>query len=165
MEKKKSAGQIVEEFNQKQQMGQLDPISPYELAKEGQFKDYESNLELIISHHRPLYGRDFYIEKRVQHEWGLNGAPRPVMKVRSSCPTPTHLQTVIKYHWKDEAIEYLWSIPAKWQFGKYKRNPFSLEKVGKKTLQDILAFEDGTLLLTAKKMNGEIERPSKLFTV
>lgn len=152
-EVKKTAGQIITEFNEKD----VSPITPQELVKEGSHKKYDSNLDLIIKHHVPLYKRDFYIERRTQHEWPLGGVPHTVTKARSTCPTPDYLQTVIKYHYKEEAIEYLWTLPARWQIPKYKKNPLLLTPAEQKTLKHILDFQDRTLFRLSKKLNNEPE--------
>lgn len=166
-EVKKTAGQIITEFNEKQSSVYTgeQAITPAELIKEGKLKNFDKNLELVIEYGKKAYGKDFYIERRTWHEWALGGPENGIIKARATCPTPHYMQTAIKYHFKEEAIEYLWTIPAKWQFAKYKRNALTLNLTDQKILKYILEFEDGTLdhktkILNKEPLNREVRRIS-----
>lgn len=162
MEDKKTAAQLIAEFYEKKQ----EPITPFEFVKEGSHKDYDNNLELCINHYKKIYPGDFYIEKRVQHEWALGGVPQTFMKGRLTCPTPRPLQTAIKFHRKEEAIEYLWTLPSKQQMamakvaGRIENDPDKLLK-----LKYIEAYDNGSLLHMAKLLNGELGPKKKTFAM
>ena len=162
MEKKKTAGEMIAEFYEKKQ----EPITPYEFVNNASMQNYETNLEMCIDWYKKIYPSDFYIEKRLQHEWPLGGVVQPFMKGRITCPTPRPLQTAIKYHRKDEAIEYLWTLPSSGQMQIYKRKRHATLKPEEiKTLKWILDYEDGKLLYLARKLNGEVESTQTKFIV
>lgn len=156
MEKKKTIGQQIEEARLKQDQ----PIAPVEFIKEGQYKDFATDLEKCITHGRSLYSGDFFIEHRQQREWALDGLIQSFMKPRKTCPSPTYLQTAIMYHRKDEAIEHLWTLPSKAVSKRYLLYPLKLQtKEQKQILINLYEFHDGTLLNRAKKLSGELVKP------
>ena len=154
MERKKSAAELIADFYDTVQ----DPITPYELVTEGQYKNHASNLEIVIDHNKKLYHSDFFIEHRITHEWALGGAPQSYIKGRRSCPTPRPLQTVWKFHYNDEALEQLWSLPSAGQMQLKKKSGYKeTDKEKIKTLYWIKQYDSGELFKMARLFNKEIK--------
>lgn len=102
---------------------------------------------------------DFYIVVLTKREQlkGLRDTYRFYYTARYSCPTPNYDQTVFKYHYHSDTLEYLWSVPNIYACEYLMRNKNLVEGRERESLKEVLQFYDHTLLKTAMLLNGELD--------
>lgn len=134
-----------------------ETTDPIELQREIH-KNYEEQMYICINRAKQdLPTGDFYIVIETKKERLMLNVLRNYFVYRYSCPTPTNDQTVYKFHRKEDRIEFLWVIPSHDTCEYFKKNALTIPDDQRELLKYILDFEDGTLLIKAKKLNGEQE--------
>lgn len=108
---------------------------------------------------------DFFIEvhERLDKVLALRALPRHQMEVKSCCPTPNYDQAVFKYHWKDENLEYIWSIPCRDACFYLKNNALYVVPEERQLLNFVLDFDEGRLYQRMKLLNGEKPESNELI--
>lgn len=129
--------------------------SPEEQMRE-QLEDYEKNVLEAIETGKKLYDGDFYIVVETKKEPKMQNVIRNYFIARQTCPTPTYDNSVYKYHWRDEHLEFLWVLPSKEVYKMFKDRALEIPSDQKELLGFVLDDADGTLLRLCKKLNGEI---------
>lgn len=135
---------------------QKDPDSrdPIELEREMQ-KDYLNELIACALEFSKKYVGDFYVVIITKKEKLLPNVFRNYFAARISCPTPDYDQSVFKYHYDSQLIEYIWTIPCKDACIYLKENAPYVGESERQLLQFVLQFSDGTLYKLAKQFNKE----------
>lgn len=128
--------------------------SPHEQMQE-QLKDYEHNVELAVKEGKKKYSHDFYVVVLTKKERLMQNVIRNYFFVRATCPTPEWDQTVYKYTFNGDGLEFMWVIPAHDVCQNLKDNALTIDKEERELLEFVMAFDDGRLLEIAKKLNGE----------
>ena len=150
--KEKTVGQIYLE-------AQATPDNEIDVAELTQkyFKEYEENLVKTIENGKKLYPDEpyFFIEDITKRERLMAKLIRHLILPRATCPTPNYDQTVFRYCKADDALEYIWTIPAPEVCREYIDSMLLLGPEDKELLQFILDFRDGKLELLARKLNNE----------
>jgi len=83
---------------------------------------------------------------------------------RLSCPTPTYLQTVFRYHPNDDELEYYWSLPTKNRcFYMYNQKEF-VPPEEYQLLSFVIDFIEGRLDRMAQSLNNE-PKPDPLAVI
>jgi len=152
LNKKNTIGALAAEIVAKP----LDTRDPIELAEPAKKTVWDEIQECIDVHKRIFIQSDFYIVIIIQKVPALPRTFRRYFAGVLACPTPDFDQSVFKYHWRDEMIEFLWGLPNEQACIQYKMNALNVIAEEKALLKDILDFYDGTLLELAKKLNGEL---------
>lgn len=161
MVKKKTAGQQVIDISKNASARDPEIVSVIELQKEMLNNDIFTKKMLgYIDQGKSAYHADFYIELNFKNERlfevaGVLASPRIIPILKTHCPTPFYDQSVWKYYYKDEKLEFLWTIPDNNTCQYYRR--FALEVVPEeRQLRDyVLSYYDGSLLNKVKELNGE----------
>lgn len=148
-ENKKTVGSVASELMQKTP----DSRDPIELQREMQ-KEYSDNLLIALNDFKKTCDADFFIVVLTKKEKLLQNVIRNYFFGRNSCPTPEYDQSVFRYNRKDDALEYLWTLPSKDTCELMYANAMQVQE--KALLQCVLDFYDGTLEKLAKKWNNEI---------
>lgn len=147
--------ETVGKVSQKLLQQEPDTRDPIELERE-MHKDYKSNLlscvERAVSHYPD---RDLYIIVDTKKERLLTNVIRNYFFYRLSCPTPNYDQTVYKYYYLKQTIEFLWVIPSRDTCILLQENMLHIAPEEQELLRFVMDFNDGTLLKIAKRLNGE----------
>jgi hypothetical protein len=122
---------------------------------QAQLSDYESNLFDRVVHGKTVYPSDFYLVVIAKREKLMPNAFRLYYFHRISCPSPDYDQTVYKYHRKDDALEFLWVVPAKPVIQEMIAHKHELDPSLFQLLKFVIEFVDGTLDKKARELNGE----------
>ena len=109
MNEKKTVGKISTELIEKDVKVDHSPIDQMRES----LTDYDANIYECIERGKKDYNKDFYIVVITKKERLMPNVLRNYFITRFSCPTPQFDQTVYKYNYKDQIIEFLWVIPAK----------------------------------------------------
>jgi hypothetical protein len=153
-----TVGKISLELSQKAP----ETSSPVELEKEMQ-QDYMKNLIETVEKATKTWAHDFYVVVTTKNEKLMPNVFRNYFHARQSCPTPEYDQSVFKYHYADEKLEYLWTVPSKDSVIHLKQNAHLVVKEEQQLRDFALAFVDGSLFMLAKKLNGEELFSSKII--
>src|ERR1700691_2980131 len=105
---RETVGKISSELLQKEP----ETRDPIEIQREVH-KQYEAEIFECIERGKKLFPGDFYVEVVTKKERLMQNVLRNYYFPILACPTPTYDQTVYKYHFWDERIEFLWVVPAK----------------------------------------------------
>lgn len=136
---------------------QRTDVSISELQETSQ-KNYMQNvmdkaLEFTQKHPGDCY---IVVNGRMHKVFANFGVPvveeRPV--ARFSCPTPWYDQTVFKFNYKDQALDYLWTVPSKASCDYYNAYPGEDDIELRRMVK---AFQSHQLLHFSMKENGELE--------
>lgn len=148
--KKETVGKIATDLQQKQ----AETRDPIELQREI-LKEYEGNIVECIERGKKETSNDFFVVVEVKKERLLKNVVRNMFFWRHSCPTPTYDQTVYHYHAKEEALEFLWVLPAKDIYFMFLDNRLQIDPKEWGLLEFVLKDSRGELLAKAKELNGE----------
>jgi len=151
--KRETVGKISSELMQKSHENTHTPI---EKIKE-QLKDFEKNIDECIARGKKDFINDFYIVVVTKKERLLQNVLRNFFYPRQTCPTPEWDQTVYKYNRKNGCVEFLWVVPAKDICDLLIANALDLPPEQRDLLEFVMDYNDGTLLMLAKKLNGEAD--------
>ena len=130
--------------------------SPIELERE-MHTDYEANLMSCIESGKQMYGKNFYAVVITKRERLMPNVFRNYFFTRTSCPTPDWDQTVYRYDYSCEQIQFLWVIPSKDTCEHMKLNALQVAPEERGLLRFVMDFSDGTLFKLAKQLNQEME--------
>ncbi len=128
-----------------------DPIEIEQAMQE----DYVDELITCALTFAKKYIGDFYVVVITKNEKLLPNVFRNYFAARVSCPTPDYDQSVFKYHYHSETIEYIWTIPSKDACIYLKENALQVHPTEEQLLRFVLEFADGTLYKLAKQLNKE----------
>ena len=117
-------------------------------------EDYIKNLIDTCNNGIKKYSKDFFVVVITKNEKLMPNVFRNYYFDRSTCPTPDYDQSVYKYDYSRQELEYIWTIPSKDACHHLKDNALQVQE--KRLLDFVLAFADGSLYKLAKKFNGEI---------
>ena len=106
---------------------------------------------------------DFYLVVLTKKEKLLQNVIRNYFLYRRTCPTPDYDQAVYKYNKADDAIDFLWVIPARDITIEIKANALDLAPELHELRSFVLDFADGTLDKKAKMLNGEDKLEGKVI--
>lgn len=118
-------------------------------------KDYEKEVITCVEEHKKLFMDDFYVVVLRKRERLLENVIRTYFFGRLSCPTPTHDQTVYKYHFKEDALEFIWTVPDLETCFVMKRDALMVPDEERELLKFIFDFDSGALDLKAAMLNNE----------
>ncbi len=127
---------------------------PIELERE-MHKDYEKNILECIDRGKKEIPGNFYVVVETKKERSMQNVVRNYFFYRQSCPTPTTDQTVYHYFRGEDRVEFLWVIPSNDTCMLLRDHALEVVENERGLLQYVLDFYDGTLLLMARKLNGE----------
>ena len=150
MEKRDTVGKISSELLQKKP----DSQDPIELERSMQ-EEYFSNLLETVYNNKKHYKTHFFIVIVTKNERLMPNVFRNYFYARASCPTPDYDQTVWRYDVKDDALEYISTIPTKEACLYLKANALQVVQEERDLLKFVLEFSDGTLFKVAKYYNNE----------
>lgn len=131
-----------------------EQVSVHELGQD-MLSDYMENIWLAVDRGRKELCDSFFVVVLSKRERLLENVIRNQFLYRTSCPTPTYCQSVFKYGYKDDHLEYIWSLPDKESCFMLRDNALIVKPDERKTLGFVLDFFDGTLDKEAQTMNGE----------
>jgi len=117
--------------------------------------DYDQNIHMCVSEHRNVFPGNFFVVVITKKERLMSNVVRGYFTARLSCPTPDYDQAVYRYTREDDRLEFLWVVPARDMCMLLRSNSLAVPPEQYELLGYILKFEDGTLMDTAKKLNGE----------
>lgn len=124
-------------------------------------QDYIDNLVECVERYKKIFPNDFYMEVLTSNVLSFPNVIRNRFYGKLACPTPKHDRTVYKYHYKDEQIEFLWTIPSQEACVYLRNNVLLIDKEEKELLNFVLDFDDGTLLAKVRELNNENELPNQ----
>lgn len=99
--------------------------------------------------------QDFFIVVITRQEHLIKDCYQDLHSDFPECPTPDYDQTVYQWHWRDEKLELLWSLPHEAACRCYYNHALEVVDSEKALLRDILDYYDGTLLKKAMLLNGD----------
>lgn len=120
-----------------------------------QLSDYEINLIETITSGKAIYNHPFYAVVITKKERLMENVLRHYFFHRSTCPTPDYDQAVYRYTPFTDHLEFLWVIPAKDVCYYLRDNALMVDKKESDLLKYVLEFFDDTLMIKAKRLNGE----------
>ncbi len=138
-------------------MSTPEEVPVTELGKD-MLQDYMENLWITVDRGKKDYGTDFFIVVLQKKEKILENVVRNQFLYRRSCPTPTYNQSVFRYLFKDDELEYIWSLPDKDSCYMLRANALQVVSEERDMLKFVLDFFDGTLDNLAQIYNGEAKK-------
>jgi len=117
--------------------------------------DYEKNIKECVETHRKGYGKDFFVIVINKKEALMHNVMRNYFIGALAAPTPTYDQTVYKYHYIADELEFLWVIPDRDTCFNLLRDKDLVVPSERPLLEYIIKFRDGTLLKECMKHNNE----------
>jgi hypothetical protein len=129
---------------------------PIELQRKMQ-EDYIDHLISCINDNKQWFDDNFYVLVITKQERLMPNVFRNYFFARQSCPTPDYDQSVYRYKKKEEALEYLWTVPTKDACLHLQDNITRVDKSERELLNFVVEFFDGTLMELSKKLNHEKE--------
>ncbi len=121
-----------------------------------QLNDYEKNVYECALLGSTIYNSDFYIVVLTKKEKLMENVLRHYFFHRQTCPTPDYDQAVYRFNSSIQALEFLWVIPSKDTCYYLKEHALEIPYKERELLQYVLDFFDDTLMVKAKKLNGEL---------
>lgn len=122
-----------------------------------QLKDYEKNVEIALNDGKKKYIGDFYVVVLTKKERIMKNVLRSYYFSRKSCPTPEWDQAVYHFDYKKNDLVFLWVIPSRDTCQNLKNNALETPESERQLLNFVFAFDDGTLLGIAKRLNKEMD--------
>lgn len=154
MEKEKKQKETIGKISSDLLQKEPETRDPIEIQREAH-KDYCKHLEECIYKHKKFFMNDFYVVVITKQERLMHNVIRNFFAARLSCPTPTYDQTVYKFNYKDNSIEFLWVVPSKDTCEYLASNALIVDNDERVLLGFVIDFYNNTLLNKAKKLNGE----------
>lgn len=152
MSDRKTVGSLSQELLQKQ----FDTRDPIELQREMQ-QEYIDNLVACVQKNISHFRGDFYVVIITKKEPLMPNVLRNYFFARKSCPTPDYDQTVYRYKYAAEELEYVWCVPDRETCFVFLENKDKVIFEETELLKTIIDFNDGSLFRMAKKLNNEQE--------
>jgi hypothetical protein len=149
-EDRETVGKIATDLMQKTP----EDVPVVDLGKD-MLQDYMENLWLCVDRGKKGLGTDFFVVVLQKKERLLQNVVRNQFLYRLSCPTPTYNQSVFRYLFEDDQLEYFWSLPDKESCFMLRNNALMVSPEEHQMLQFVLEFFDGTLDNLAQTSNGE----------
>lgn len=103
----------------------------------------------------PDHQKDFFIEVITKPERLFRNYPRTYFVGRKTCPTPFYDQSVYRYNWKDDNIEYLWSLPDLDNANYLASHCLTVPEELKQLMGFVMDYYNGDLFKRCKQLNGE----------
>lgn len=148
--KKKTVGQAATEL-----ASQADNKHTVIDQMEENLTDYEKEVIACAERGYKAYKSDFFVVVLTKKERLLHNVFRNFFLHRKSCPTPEYDQTVYRYLYDKDALEFLWTVPDKETCAVYLTNAVTIAPEERQLLNYVVAFKDGILDQLARKMNNE----------
>ncbi len=148
--KRKTVGAHSLELSQKTP----ESVDPIELERAMQ-EDYMKNLVECAENASKKWKKDFYIAVLTKNEKLMPNVFRNYFAARESCPTPEYDQSVFKYNYGLEQLEYIWTVPSKDSVYHLINNSHLVVFAERELLLMCRQFVDGSLFTLSKKLNGE----------
>jgi len=152
---KETAGKQILDHD-KLGLGLDDDIIEYRRSMEHEI------MQMIVSTAKKACGEDMYKNGDfyvvlLQTVDAVLRQPRNIVLARRSCPTPVYKQSVWKYVYSKDKLEFLWSIPDALLYYHIVRNAtkYLQDKECGQLAQFVLLMESGSMLEWVKKENGE----------
>lgn len=171
MDKKKTAGQLLLDEAKKLENKSMEMVSVIDLTNAMLKSDeFSKNMLNYIRQGKDAYHTDFYIIINMKKEALITMAGfqnvRTPPELKRNCPTPFYDQSVWKYHFKTEKLEYLWTIPDRDTCLYYRKFASQVVPEEQQLLNFVLQYYAGTLEQKAKELNGEKKgSPSVILTL
>ena len=148
---KQNVGKTVYDFYSRQHHeAELGELLPAETAR------YLRELHKAIDKGKQRFNKDFFVEVVIKKERLMPQIlPRLWALDRATCPTPFFDQDCYKYNHKDDAIEFIWSIPSPETCKQLKLNALTLSQPDRELLKFVLDYENGILYKLMKILNNE----------
>lgn len=155
MTEKKTAGQLIVEHDAKG-LGFDDDVIEYRRQMEYQMMREIQDTAQRSKNHSKYLGKNFYVVMLNSVDKVLR-QPRTVIFARESCPTPVYKQSVWKYCYNSDSLEFMWSIPDSILYYHIIQNKakYLLDKECSDLAKFVVLMESGDLLDWVKKENGE----------
>lgn len=150
--KKKTAGAKVYEHHSTYQPGGTADVT--DLQKTMQ-EDYFKLMDACIQKALPKLDGDFYVVVITKHEKIYGKALNQKFLCRQSCPSPQWDEAVFKYYRASGSVEFLWVVPCRDACYHLTTNALLVVPEERQLRDFALGFQDGSLLMRAKQMNGE----------
>lgn len=158
---KKKVGQISSELMQK--MPEANH-SAYDQMGE-QLKEYEQNVWQAVDDGIKKHDGDFFVVVITKKERLMHNVIRNYFFTRSSCPTPEWDQTLYKYYRKNDALNYIWTIPDKETCELMIKYPKEVLPEETQLFKYVCDFYDGVLLKVAMKFNHEEKEDNTVLRI
>lgn len=140
---------------------QPESHDPIEIQRSMQ-EEYFSNLMECLKVNKKHFIHQLFIVVITKNERLMPNVFRNYFYARQSCPTPDYDQTVYRYDYKDDTLEYVWTIPSRDASIHLRMHALEVVDEEKQLLKFVLEFADGTLFKVAKHYNNEVEDSSFL---
>lgn len=121
------------------------------------------NLIQCVQENKNKFPQDLYIVVLTKAEKLMPNVLRNQFFARLSCPTPDYDQSVYRYRFVDECIEYLWTIPSQNACHHLLNNAHLVVKEEQDLLNFVRLFADGSLFALAKNLNKEHAEDPVMF--
>jgi hypothetical protein len=169
MESKPTAGQQIVDRITTERTREMVAIEEIGAAMENN-DSFTTKMQGYIAQGRAAYHHDFYITLEAKIEGTLANVGVPNIRIypliKRACPTPFYDQSVWKYHYTEDRLEFLWTVPDRDTCAYYRAHALEVVLPERELLNFVLSYYDGSLLRLAKKLNGETpETPSVVLSV
>ncbi len=118
-------------------------------------EEWINNILLAMEEGKKKFHGDFYIHIETVRSRVLENVLRNYFIPRKSCPSPNYDQTVYRYSYRDENLEFLWVIPSKDACIMMREHCLEIDRSEHELLRFVMDFFDGTLEKRAMELNGE----------
>jgi len=118
-------------------------------------KDYLNKLVDTAYQGTKSYNDDFFVVVESKIEPLMKNVIRNYIFHRSTCPTPHYGQTVYRYRYTTDELEYLWCVPDKNQAEHIREHVFEYPESYRGLVEHVIDFYDGTLARKALELNKE----------
>ena len=121
-----------------------------------QLSEWEASLfETIEKTKKAWPNKDFFVVVITKQERLMPNVFRNYFFTRFSCPTPDYDQTLYKYNFRDDIVDFVWVIPSRDTCMHLKENALLVVPEERGLLEYVLLFADGSLAKLCNKLNGE----------
>lgn len=103
----------------------------------------------------PDHHQNFFIEVITKAERLFRDYPRTYFIGRKTCPSPGYDQSVFRYNWLDDNIEYLWTLPDMANANFLASHCLEVPVEQRQLLGFIMDYYDGVLFRKCKELNNE----------
>lgn len=117
-------------------------------------KEILHNLHDFVEKKKVEHRSDFFIMLLSRREKILTNVIRDRLYCLKACPTPNYNQSLWKYHYLDDRLEFLWSVPPKEAVDFLSRYPIEMNDMCADVIKCVFDFIDGTLARKTRELNN-----------
>ncbi len=119
-------------------------------------KEIMKNMAQFVATKKDEIKGDFFVMLLSKKEKFLEQVIRDRLFALRACPTPNYGQSIWKYHFADDRLEFIWTVPPKEVVMFLKRYPIEMNDMCGDLIKNIFDFIDGTLDKRTVELNRTV---------